>query len=275
LWGHTAVWTGSGSASDAVFSSDKMYMYEGKLTAPLHNPTATGYILPSGSTPAACSGGISWHVLSRPVNCASYVMGCSCVALRIQSRNAQAGVLDFDVVRNSSSTPSLWSGWQIELLTGPAAGFHGTISYSSANRYHVIPRLPPVQLDESSAFILSQGPRRSMPTAVLPDLMLVFGGRSADSLLSGDVYMLNTNATLRRAVSASSLLAVDTEEFSLSTHDWQGQHSITLDLRSTCPSQHSTGKATSRDPPSDAGHVSCSKRRMTVANTAPGRRSNP
>jgi hypothetical protein len=224
LWGHTAVWTGSGSASDAVFPSDKMYLKQ--MKSALHRPTATGYLLPSGSTPAACSGGISWHVLSRPVNCASYAMGCSCVALQIQSRNAQAGIVDFDVVRNSSSAPSLWSGWQIELLTGPAAGFHGTISYSSANRYHVIPRLPPVQLDESSAFIISQGPRRLMPTAVLPDLMLVFGGRCADSSLSGDVYMLNTNASLRRVVSASSLLAVDTEEFSFTAHDWQGQRSI-------------------------------------------------
>jgi hypothetical protein len=222
-----------------VFSSDKMYLYEGRLKAALQNPTATGYVLPSGSTPSACSGGIPWHILSRPVNCASYVMGCSCVALQIQSKNAQAGVLDFDIVRNSSSVPSLWSGWQIELLTGPAAGFHGTISYSSANRYHVIPRLPPVQLDESSAFILSRGPRRSIPTAVLPDLMLVFGGRLADSSLSGDVYMLNTNASLRRVASASSLLAVDTEEFSLTMHDWQGPRAVSTRFAPNLPSQDS------------------------------------
>ncbi len=222
LCGHTAVWTASGSASDAAFSSEKLYTLDEKAVTALYNPTATGYILPIGSTPAACLGGLPWHVLSSPAKCASYVQGCSCLALKIQSRNALAGVLDFDVVSNTSIVPSLWSGWQIELLTGPAAGYHGTISYSSINRYHIIPKLPPVHLDETSAFILSQRPRRKMPTAVLPNLMVVFGGRRTDFSLSGDVYILNTDASHRRAVSASSLLAVDIEEFSRTANDWQG-----------------------------------------------------
>lgn len=223
VWGHSALWTGSGAASDAKFLRDKIFTQISQQDAVLHNPTATGYILPGGSTPAACAGAaVQWHLFTRPLGCSSYVDGCSCVAIQILSKNSRAGILDADVITNTSASPSIWSGWQLEILSGPAAGYQGTISFASPGHYYVIPQLPAVQLDERSKIVISQHPIRSGPSSESPDVMWVFGGRYANGSLSNDIYFLNTNSSSRRAFSATTLLAVESEEFSISANDWQG-----------------------------------------------------
>jgi hypothetical protein len=97
------------------------------------------------------------------------------------------------------------------IFSGPAAGYNGTISLASSGRYFVVPRLPPVQLYESSKVVIYQHPIRSGPSTESPDLMWLFGGHYADGSLSNDMLVLNTKSSSKRASSAVSLTAIDPE----------------------------------------------------------------
>mmetsp|Transcript_18597 Transcript_18597/g.61081 ORF Transcript_18597/g.61081 Transcript_18597/m.61081 type:complete len:1012 (-) Transcript_18597:1981-5016(-) len=192
---------------------DTLFDASGHPTQPQLEAIRGHFVL--GGSLSACSGGVETHVLTGSQPCRESARGCSCVVLEVTTE--EGGKRLQDVPAQGSS---LWSGWRLQVVSGPLAGYEGVISYNAAGRYNIIPALSSL-LAEGSHFLLSDPHARKTP-AVPQNVMWVFGGVDELDSVSNQLFALSTAGNGLTVAAAYDRKVWAVEDYVYGTQNWVG-----------------------------------------------------